>query len=94
MLQVLWSLDSHDSYPPPGASAAAIVHTVVPSLRPGTIVLLHENLYQTQRVLPTILRHLHSKHLTSVSIPDLLALDPPTLAQLRARIRGCPGANA
>jgi hypothetical protein len=94
MQQVLWSLDSHDSYPPTGARAAAIVHTVVPSLRPGTIVPLQENLHQTQRAIPTILRQLRSKQLTSVSIPDLLPFDPPTLAQLRAGIRGCPGANA
>jgi peptidoglycan/xylan/chitin deacetylase (PgdA/CDA1 family)/N-acetylmuramoyl-L-alanine amidase len=94
MVQVLWSLDSHDSYPPPGASAAMIVRTLARSLRPGSIVLLHENLRQTQLALPAVLRDLHSRHLESVSIPELLAFDPPTLEQLRAGIQGCPGARA
>jgi peptidoglycan/xylan/chitin deacetylase (PgdA/CDA1 family) len=94
MLQVLWSLDSHDSYPPPGARAAKIVRTLARSLRPGSIVLLHENLRQTQLALPALLRALHSRELESVSIPELLAFDPPTLEQLHAGIRGCPGASA
>ena len=91
MLQVLWSLDSRDSYPPPGASAVEIVRTLARSLRPGSIVLLHENLPETQLALPTLLRDLRSKGLRSVSVPELLALDPPTVAQLRRGIHGCPG---
>jgi peptidoglycan/xylan/chitin deacetylase (PgdA/CDA1 family) len=94
MLQVLWSLDSRDSYPPPGATAAQIIQTLRTSLHPGSIVLLHENLRETERALPSVLRLLRSEHLQSVSVPELVALDPPTLAQLRDGIRGCPGANA
>lgn len=94
MLQVLWSVDSHDSYPPPGANAAQIVHTLARSLRPGSIVLLHENLRQTELALPALLRGLRSERLRSVSVPDLLAVDPPTVKQLRSGIRGCPGARA
>ena len=93
MLEVLWSLDSHDSYPPPGASAAEIVRTLTRFLRPGSIVLLHENLRETQLALPAILRRLHTDRLRSVSVPDLLTLDPPTLAQLRSGIDGCPDAR-
>lgn len=94
MLQVLWSVDSHDSYPPPGANAAQIVHTLARSLRPGSIVLLHENLRQTELALPALLRGLRSERLRSVTVPDLLAVDPPTVKQLRSGIRGCPGARA
>jgi peptidoglycan/xylan/chitin deacetylase (PgdA/CDA1 family) len=94
MLQVLWSLDSHDSYPLPGASAQQIVHSISRWLRPGSIVLLHENLRQTQLALPTILRALERRRLVSVTIPELLALDPPKLQQLRAGIHGCPGAHS
>jgi peptidoglycan/xylan/chitin deacetylase (PgdA/CDA1 family) len=94
MLEVLWSLDSNDSYPPPGATARELVRTVVRSLRPGAIVLLHENLPQTQLALPRILRALHAAGLRSVSIPKLLALDPPSLTQLSRGVHGCPGANA
>lgn len=94
MLEVLWSLDSRDSYPPPGATAAQIVETMRTSLRPGSIVLLHENLPETERALPSVLDVLRRDHLRSVSIPQLLALDPPTPAQVRDGLHGCPGANA
>jgi peptidoglycan/xylan/chitin deacetylase (PgdA/CDA1 family) len=94
MLEVLWSLDSHDSYPPPGASAEEIARTLAHSVRPGSIVLLHENLTQTQRALPTVLRQLRAAGFTSVSIPELFTFDPPTLEQIRAGVHGCPGANA
>ena len=93
MLQILWSIDSHDAYPPPGASAPQILRALIRFLRPGSIVLLHENRRQTQLALPAILRVLKHKGLTSVSIPKLIAADPPTSAQLRAGIHGCPGAS-
>jgi peptidoglycan/xylan/chitin deacetylase (PgdA/CDA1 family) len=94
MLQVLWSLDSHDSYPPPGATAAEIVRTLATSVHPGSIVLLHENLRETDLALPRVLRDLRAARLQSVSVPELLALDPPPLGQLRDGIHGCPGARA
>ena len=43
---------------------------------------------------PAFLRALHSRELESVSLPELVAFDPPTLEQLHAGIRGCPGARA
>jgi peptidoglycan/xylan/chitin deacetylase (PgdA/CDA1 family) len=94
MLEVLWSLDSRDSYPPPGAGAAEIVRTIAHSLRPGSIVLIHENRRQSLDALPAVLHGLRARGLRSVSVPELLALDPPSLGQLRAGIHGCPGANA
>jgi peptidoglycan/xylan/chitin deacetylase (PgdA/CDA1 family) len=89
MLEVLWSLDSGDSYPPPGASAGKIVRTLARFLRPGSIVLLHENLRQTMAALPAVLRGLRARGLRSVSVPELLALDSPSLTQVRAGISGC-----
>jgi peptidoglycan/xylan/chitin deacetylase (PgdA/CDA1 family) len=89
MLEVLWSLDSRDSYPPPGASAGEIVRTLARSVRPGSIVLLHENLRQTFKALPAVLRVLQARGLRSVTVPELLAIDPPSLAQLRAGSNGC-----
>ncbi len=91
MLDVLWSLDSGDSYPPPGASAGKIVRTLARLVRPGSIVLMHENLRQTMDALPAVLRRLQARGLRSVTVPELLALDPPSLAQLRAGINGCTG---
>jgi peptidoglycan-N-acetylglucosamine deacetylase len=89
MLETLWSLDSGDSYPPPGAGAAKIVRTLTRLIRPGSIVLMHENRRQTLAALPRVLHGLRARGLRSVSVPELLALDPPSLAQLRAGIHGC-----
>ena len=89
MLEVLWSLDSGDSYPPPGARARKIVRTLARRIRPGSIVLMHENRRQTFEALPAVLRGLRARGLRSVSVPELLALDPPTLAQLREGVSGC-----
>jgi peptidoglycan/xylan/chitin deacetylase (PgdA/CDA1 family) len=89
MLEVLWSLDSGDSYPPPGAGAAKIIRSFARLIHPGSIVLMHENRPQTLAALPRVLNGLRARGLHSVSVPELLALDPPTLAQLRAGIHGC-----
>ena len=91
MLQVLWSIDSGDSYPPPGASAGKIVRTLARLVRPGSIVLMHENLRQTLKALPGVLRDLSERRLRSVTVPELLVRDPPSLVQLRAGINGCTG---
>jgi peptidoglycan/xylan/chitin deacetylase (PgdA/CDA1 family) len=95
LLEVLWSVDSRDSL---GANWAQIIQLVEAGLRPGAIVELHENRGQTIRALTTLLPYLHRRHLRSVSIPELLASDPPSLAQLRRGSFGCdehaaPGAG-
>lgn len=87
MLAVLWTVDSADSL---GANSHRIAANVLHGLRPGSIILMHENRGQTivalwRRILPA-LRH---KRLRAVTIPRLLALDPPTLAQLRDGPSGC-----
>src|ERR1700686_3061713 len=51
MLEVLWNVDSGDSL---GADYAGIERNVIAGLRPGSIVLMHENRGQTIRALPTI----------------------------------------
>lgn len=81
MLTVLWSVESGDSQ---GASADRIFRTVRDSLSPGDIVLLHENRGTTQRALPRILDLIEARGYTTVTVPELLAQDPPTNAQLRA----------
>jgi peptidoglycan/xylan/chitin deacetylase (PgdA/CDA1 family) len=89
MLDVLWSLDSGDSYPPPGASAGKIVRTLARLVRPGSIMLLHENRRQTMAALPAVLRELRARGFRAVTVPELLAVDPPSVAQLRAGFSGC-----
>jgi peptidoglycan/xylan/chitin deacetylase (PgdA/CDA1 family) len=88
MVEVIWSLDSGDSWP--GADAAKIVSRVERYLRPGSIVLMHENRGQTLEALRYwILPLLAKRHLRPVSIPTLLATDPPSLRQLREGLLGC-----
>ncbi len=81
MLQVLWSVDTEDSR---GATADDIVATVRDEVRPGAIVLLHENRGTTRHALPRILDVLRRQHLRAVTVPELLAADPPSDAQLRS----------
>jgi peptidoglycan/xylan/chitin deacetylase (PgdA/CDA1 family) len=86
LLSVLWSVDSRDSL---GANWAAIVRNVEAGLRPGAIVLMHENRGQTIHALTTLLPELHRRHLRSVTLPELLGGDPPSIAQVRRGRDGC-----
>lgn len=88
LVEVLWSVDSTDSAP--GASIDRTVATVERLVRPGSIVLMHENRGTTLAAVHYwLLRFLAERHLRPVSVPQLLADDPPTLAQLRAGRAGC-----
>jgi peptidoglycan/xylan/chitin deacetylase (PgdA/CDA1 family) len=87
LLEILWSLDSRDAL---GANYAGIARIVSRQLGPGTIVLMHENRGQTIRALKFyILPALKRRHIRLVTVPELLALDPPSPAQLQAGLRGC-----
>ncbi len=86
LLEVMWTMDSRDSL---GAEWNGIIQNVEAALRPGAIILMHENHGQTIRALTTLLPELRRRHLRSVSLPELLASDPPTLAQLRRGPNGC-----
>jgi len=86
MLEVLWNVDSGDSL---GANYAGIERNVLAGLHPGSIILMHENRGQTIRALLTIFAALSRDHLRAVTVPELVAEDPPSLAQLRAGGRGC-----
>lgn len=86
LLETLWSIDSGDSL---GANWAQIIRTVEAQIRPGSIVLFHENRGQTIRALTTLLPWLSRRHLHSVSLPELLATDPPSISQLRRGWSGC-----
>ena len=86
MLEIMWTADSADSL---GADWTGIIHNVEAGLHPGSIILMHENRGQTIRALTTILPYLKRRHMRSVSLPELFATDPPTLAQLRRGGNGC-----
>ena len=80
LVDVRWSLDSLDARP--GATAGAVAREVVERLRPGAIVLLHDIHPWTVAALPRILRAVRRHGLTPVTIPELVALDPPSHAEL------------
>jgi peptidoglycan/xylan/chitin deacetylase (PgdA/CDA1 family) len=48
-------------------------------IRPGSIVVLHDTRPETVTLLRTILRSLRTRHLRAVTVPELLANDPPRL---------------
>jgi peptidoglycan-N-acetylglucosamine deacetylase len=75
MLEVLWSVDSRDWIK--GTTARRVVRNVLGALRPGAIVVLHDIHPWTVRAMPEILRAIRLRGLRAVSVPELLALDPP-----------------
>ncbi|HZP29013.1 MAG TPA: polysaccharide deacetylase family protein [Acidimicrobiia bacterium] len=85
MIDVLWSLDSEDSQ---GANAFQIYRNVRDHLSPGDIVLLHENRGTTQAALPRILDLVRARGFQTVTVPQLLTMDPPSNEQLRSHT--CP----
>ena len=80
LLQILWSIDSQDSQ---GARAQKIYRIVRNNLSPGDIILLHDNRGTTEKALPRILDLIDRQGLTTVTVPELLAQDPPTAKQVR-----------
>jgi peptidoglycan/xylan/chitin deacetylase (PgdA/CDA1 family) len=86
LLEVVWDVDSRDSL---GANYAAITANVLHETHPGSIILMHENRGQTIRAMLELLPALRRRHLRAVSLPELLAADPPSQAQLRAGRLGC-----
>jgi peptidoglycan-N-acetylglucosamine deacetylase len=86
LLEIMWTVDSADSL---GANYAQIERNVIAGLRPGAIVLMHENHGQTVRALPGIFAALKRKHLRAVGVPALLRDDPPSLAAVRAGQAAC-----
>jgi peptidoglycan/xylan/chitin deacetylase (PgdA/CDA1 family) len=86
LLRIMWTADSADSL---GANWLGIIRNVEAALHPGAIILMHENRGQTIRALTTLLPYLRRHHLRSATVPELLASDPPSLAQLRAGPEGC-----
>lgn len=86
LLTIMWSVDSGDSL---GADWTGIIRNVEAGMHPGAIIEMHENRGQTIRALTTLLPVLRRRHLHSVSLPELLATDPPSAAQVRRGHAGC-----
>jgi peptidoglycan/xylan/chitin deacetylase (PgdA/CDA1 family) len=82
MLTVLWTVDTKD-FAQPGVGA--IVRSVLAGAKPGAIILMHDaggNRAQTVAALPTIIAALRRRHFELVTVPKLVADDPPLEAQM------------
>jgi peptidoglycan/xylan/chitin deacetylase (PgdA/CDA1 family) len=88
MLQIVWTVDSRDSA---GVGPAQTLANVEAGLKPGAIILMHENRGATLTDLPAILRAVSAAGLYTVTVPQLLALDPPSDQKVRdsAAARAC-----
>jgi len=75
LVEVFWSVISGDDHPK--ATTRSVVRNVLAGLRPGAIILMHDIHPWTVRALPQILRAIRLRGLRAVSVPELLALDPP-----------------
>lgn len=81
MLMVLWSVDT-DDYEQPGVET--IVSRALAGAKPGAIILMHDaggNRSQTVAALPRIIHDLRARHFNLVTVPQLLADDPPPRGQ-------------
>jgi peptidoglycan/xylan/chitin deacetylase (PgdA/CDA1 family) len=77
MLMVLWSVDT-DDYELPGVEA--IVNRVLEGAKPGAIFLMHDaggNRSETVAALPLIIHKLRARGFHLVTVPRLMANDPP-----------------
>jgi peptidoglycan-N-acetylglucosamine deacetylase len=78
LVTVTWDVDPRD-FEEPGAERVAA--RVCAGVRPGSIVLLHDDrpgLAATAEALPAILDHLFARGLAAVTISRLLGLDGPS----------------
>jgi peptidoglycan/xylan/chitin deacetylase (PgdA/CDA1 family) len=81
LLMVLWSVDTGD-YALPGAPA--IVQRALAGAKPGAIILMHDaggDRSETIAALPAIVKGLRRRGLEPVTVPRLLADDPPPAGQ-------------
>lgn len=80
LVPVQWDVSSGD--PSPGQSAAAIVHTVLTQVRPGSIVLMHGNGrgWHTAQALPALIAGLRARGYEMVTVEALMAAGTPELS--------------
>ncbi len=81
LLMVLWSADTGD-YLRPGVET--IVQRAMAGAHPGAIILMHDaggDRAQTIAALPTVIRQLRARGFRLVTVPKLMADDPPPHGQ-------------
>jgi peptidoglycan/xylan/chitin deacetylase (PgdA/CDA1 family) len=80
MITVLWSVESGDSA---GVGWERMLADLKAGMAPGDIILFHENRGQTQKVINRLVPWMRANGWRSVSVPELLAMDPPSPGFLR-----------
>jgi peptidoglycan-N-acetylglucosamine deacetylase len=81
LLMVLWSVDT-DDYLQPGVQT--IVARAMEGAQPGAIILMHDaggERQETIEALPQIIKGFRARGYKLVTVPELLAVDPPPHGQ-------------
>jgi peptidoglycan-N-acetylglucosamine deacetylase len=91
MLEVLWNQDSGDASEASTPPSEEIYQHLVDRVRAGGIVLMHEDeqVPATLHALELYLPEFQKTGLKAVTVPQLLALDPPPLEQVAKGSGGC-----
>jgi peptidoglycan/xylan/chitin deacetylase (PgdA/CDA1 family) len=91
MLEVFWNEDSGDASEASTPSSQEIYQHLVDRVRAGGIVLMHEDeqVPATLNALKLYLPVFQQTGLKAVTVPQLLALDPPPLEQVAKGSGGC-----
>ena len=84
----MWNVDSGDSN---GVSGPNAVRIVITGLHPGAIVLMHETHEDMVDGLDRNFAEMRKRGLRAVTVPELLAADPPSEASLAKPRGGCRG---
>lgn len=86
LLTVAWNVDTQDNE---HAGVRTIRRNAIEGLKPGNIIIMHEQHDTTLEALPAVLRAARRKHIKLVTVSALLALNPPSDALVRAGFTGC-----
>jgi peptidoglycan-N-acetylglucosamine deacetylase len=91
LLDVLWNVDSGDASGVSTPSSSQIVQNLKQRVRPGAIVLLHEDETVPRAIdaMKEFLPQLRQLGLHAVSVSELLRLDPPDTHELPHGAGGC-----
>jgi peptidoglycan/xylan/chitin deacetylase (PgdA/CDA1 family) len=91
LLEVMWNQDSGDASEASTPPSEEIYQHLVDRVRAGGIVLMHEDeqVPATLNALKLYLPEFQKTGLTAVTVPRLLALDPPPLGQVAKGSGGC-----
>ncbi len=88
LLMVMWSIDPGDWRRP---GTGAIVSNVLANSKPGAIVIMHDgggDRSQTVAALPAIISGLRKRGYQLVTVPQLVAADPPPRGQPLPHLSG------